>query len=639
MNKALFTYGFLFILISALATLAVFQYKWIGSVSEAEKIRLENSIDASTENFLADFSSIFSGLRSRFSLSLAQNEDLSAEEVGQLYTEWKQENDYPDLIDGVYLVSNINEDRQDIQYYDPGQKIFIAITENSPVQTRINYLYPALIDTNLKISVRDLVQSYPNFGFPTIVMVPVQKVSLITLNRDGNVSGMDVRLSMNISSDILMLKLNDSILKNKVIPTLAERYFSQDYREIYNLGIYRMNDDSVSWYYREDLMEIPDNPLVDKAITFNKRAELVMVGRSSFKLSDIPLNPQKLDLSIGAPGSLQVSEVMTNSDTDTAGGNLVRFNFRDPLLKNDGSNSSSFSTIQSVIRDNSWKFVLSFRAGTLDAYINEARFRNLLISFGILLVLGITGVLIIINNLRSRKLAEQQMAFVSGVSHELKTPVTVIRSAAENLLEGVVKDEKRQKKYAEIMLKEGKRLSTMVDQLLSFAGIQSGKQSLVFTEMNTMSLIQELNEELQNILTKSGTAIQYFKPKNPITFEADPEALKTALINLLLNAIKFSEKDPDIRFRIELKRDSGRENILFKVEDEGMGIPEEEQREIFKPFYRGEKAAAMQIKGNGIGLSLVRKIAEEHGGDVQVKSESGEGSVFTLTIPLKQKNR
>jgi len=450
---------------------------------------------------------------------------------------------------------------------------------------------------------------------------------------------MDVRLSMNISSDILMLKLNDSILKNKVIPTLAERYFSQDYREIYNLGIYRMNDDSVSWYYREDLMEIPDNPLVDKAITFNKRAELVMVGRSSFKLSDIPLNPQKLDLSIGAPGSLQVSEVMTNSDTDTAGGNLVRFNFRDPLLKNDGSNSSSFSTIQSVIRDNSWKFVLSFRAGTLDAYINEARFRNLLISFGILLVLGITGVLIIINNLRSRKLAEQQMAFVSGVSHELKTPVTVIRSAAENLLEGVVKDEKRQKKYAEIMLKEGKRLSTMVDQLLSFAGIQSGKQSLVFTEMNTMSLIQELNEELQNILTKSGTAIQYFKPKNPITFEADPEALKTALINLLLNAIKFSEKDPDIRFRIELKRDSGRENILFKVEDEGMGIPEEEQREIFKPFYRGEKAAAMQIKGNGIGLSLVRKIAEEHGGDVQVKSESGEGSVFTLTIPLKQKNR
>lgn len=281
-----------------------------------------------------------------------------------------------------------------------------------------------------------------------------------------------------------------------------------------------------------------------------------------------------------------------------------------------------------------WQLWLSFKAGSLDEFVSKTRNRNLTISFGILLVLGISGCMILIFAQRSRELAEQQMLFVAGVSHELRTPITVIRSAAENLSEGVVQNEDRKKEYANLMLAESKRLSEMVDQIMEFSGIQSGKRIYSITDVAIDPLMQDVLREMESMAEQKNIEIQYSNISKLPTFRADRDAIFLALTNLIRNAIKFSDAGSRVIFRVDEVTYKSELGLRMQIKDEGIGISEEEQKKIFQPFYRAEHVVSEQIKGNGIGLSLVERVAKAHNGTITVKSSPGVGSTFTLIIPV-----
>jgi signal transduction histidine kinase len=278
-----------------------------------------------------------------------------------------------------------------------------------------------------------------------------------------------------------------------------------------------------------------------------------------------------------------------------------------------------------------WELRIRHRAGSLDAAVAQVRRRNLLISSGILLLLVSSIGLLMLSVRRAKKLAQQQMDFVAGVSHELRTPLAVIDSAGYNLTKGVIKDPQRIAHYGALIRKETRRLQEMVEQILEFAGVQSGKQKYELHPTNVNQVITDVLSASQPLLAEGGFQLETdIAPDLPAVL-ADSPALARALQNLLNNAMKYGGESRWIGVNAQASAQTG--EVRITVADRGLGISAEDQRHIFEPFYRGSEVKAAQIHGNGLGLSLVKNIVTAHNGRITVESAEGKGSQFTITLP------
>ena len=235
-----------------------------------------------------------------------------------------------------------------------------------------------------------------------------------------------------------------------------------------------------------------------------------------------------------------------------------------------------------------------------------------------------------INARRSERLAAQQMDFVATGSHELRTPLAVIRSAAQNLSAGVVHEAAQARRYGDLIEQEGRRLTDMVEQVLAYAGV-SDTRGLVSARATDVGAI------VTDVLASSAPlgvggierAID-IAPDLPLVL-ADDGAIRRALDNLVTNALKYGG---DGRWLgVTVQRVAASHDVQIAVSDRGRGIDAQDLPHIFEPFYRGRFAIDRQIHGNGLGLSLVKRIAEAHGGRVSVLSSPDQGSTFTLHLP------
>jgi signal transduction histidine kinase len=277
------------------------------------------------------------------------------------------------------------------------------------------------------------------------------------------------------------------------------------------------------------------------------------------------------------------------------------------------------------------------RAGSLDAAVGSLRRRNLLISFGILVLLSLSVGLIVVSSRRANRLARQQIEFVAGVSHELRTPLAVIRSAGENLADGVVAERDQVRRYGELIATEGRRLSEMVEQTLEFAGIQSGKRSYKLMPAAPGEVVADAVTASRAVLEENQFELETQIEADLPMIMSDRSALSRAIQNLINNAVKYCSSDRWVRVAAMRDSQNPAAAILIIVEDRGPGIEPRDAARIFEPFYRGREAASAQIPGNGLGLSIVRHIVEAHGGDVRVESVPGRGSRFI--IELKTESR
>jgi signal transduction histidine kinase len=276
-----------------------------------------------------------------------------------------------------------------------------------------------------------------------------------------------------------------------------------------------------------------------------------------------------------------------------------------------------------------WRLLVTHPSGSLEAAVNEARRRNLLISSSILGVLAASMALLVLTTRRSQEVARQQMEFVAAVSHELRTPLAVIRSAGDNLAEGVVGDLAQARKYGDLVRGEGRRLSEMVEQILEFAGIQSGQRRFAPRPVGVRGLLHAVVAASASLLGDARMAVEYDVPDGLPPVLGDEPALRRVFQNLVGNAIKYGAGGGWLGLRARV---SGRE-VRITVADRGIGIPPAEQARIFEPFYRAADVVAAQIQGAGLGLSLVTRILEAHGGRITVESAPGRGSAFTVHLP------
>lgn len=283
-----------------------------------------------------------------------------------------------------------------------------------------------------------------------------------------------------------------------------------------------------------------------------------------------------------------------------------------------------------------WLISVRHRAGSIDQAAGTVKNRNTAISLAILLLMGGTMALLLAATRQSQRMAHQQMEFVASVSHELRTPLTVIRSAGDNLTDGLVTSEGQVRRYGALIRNEGRRLSEMVEQIMSFAGLEKGKTQFEFTSVDVNALIQRAVASCDATLKERGCRVEINAPDALPHVLADPNSLAHCLQNLLTNAAKYANESGWIGVTARTSESSKGPQLEISVEDRGQGIRPEDLPHIFEPFYRGKRAIEDQIHGTGLGLSLVKRIMEAHSGAIDVHSVPGQGSTFTLRLPAAQ---
>jgi len=261
---------------------------------------------------------------------------------------------------------------------------------------------------------------------------------------------------------------------------------------------------------------------------------------------------------------------------------------------------------------------------------NQRRVYLFLIVLSMTLIFASVAIIYVAGR-RERQLARLKEDFISHVSHELKTPLSLISMFSQILLTGRSRTEKAQEEYYEIIHTQSERMSRLVNNLLDFARMEREKEALKFERLNLARLVeQELDGYRSQIRLDGFDVTKQIDADIPDTL-ADPTAISTALFNLLDNSVAYSAERK--RISVRLTRSNG--FIDLAVADAGMGIPADELEKVFEKFYRGRNSAATGIRGSGIGLAITRRIAELHGGEVTVESRPGEGSTFTLRIPIR----
>lgn len=278
-----------------------------------------------------------------------------------------------------------------------------------------------------------------------------------------------------------------------------------------------------------------------------------------------------------------------------------------------------------------WTLRVKHEAGSLEAAVAASRRRNLGLSGGVLALLGVAVALIAVSARRAQSLARRQMEFVAAVSHELRTPVAVINSAAGNLADGVVGDPARVKRYGATIQTEARRLGDTVERVLQLAGLGSG-QPLPMSRVSAESIVHDAVRLSAADAEQSGVDVRVEMAPDMPALLGDAGTLQSAVQNLVGNAIKYAGDDRWVRVRVTAHGGS-RPEVRIAVEDHGAGIDADEQKLVFEPFFRGKSAIANQVKGSGLGLSLVRRIADAHGGRVELVSAPGQGSTFTICLP------
>jgi len=254
---------------------------------------------------------------------------------------------------------------------------------------------------------------------------------------------------------------------------------------------------------------------------------------------------------------------------------------------------------------------------------------------------------------RQQQLSELKSNFVSSVSHELRAPVASVRLMAESLERGKIPAAAKQQEYFRFIVQECRRLSSLVENVLDFSRIEQGRKEYEFEPTDVLALTQQTVQLMEPYAAERQVTLLLSPFPSPLLLQPllDGKAIQQALVNLIDNAIKHSPKGATVTVSLEVTSvecrmsseaaesipptfDPRPSTLLLSVEDWGEGIPAEEHEKIFERFYRRGSELRRQTQGVGIGLSIVKHIVEAHGGKVEVRSEAGKGSRFTIALPI-----
>lgn len=607
-------------LVVLVGVLAFFQYRWLGQVSEAERNRLRTTLNQRAKEFADDFDREIG----RVYTSLRINSDAVAnsdwEPFAKRFDSWKETSAFPSLIRRVFITSDLISESAVLEF-SPERRQF-ARTEwpanLQPVRDRLRpFTAPVAGSTALPGAVR-----FVSLGSSSIVTdVPAILIPIDTIQRVLALPKRPNLMSFRLAPSYVIAELDRDYILKTVVPTLVERHFAVD---DYHVQIRDLHEPTSLLFARGTANGAVINDRDADAVT-----TFFGVHGDALK-RDIEMSAVS-----GIASALRTFPAPASAGSFTTTSSSSRFSI---MVDQRGTTAASVqgSPLTALqLSGNAWQLLLQHPAGSLEVAVGRARVRNLSLSFGVLAVLAAGVFLITINAQRAQRLAAQQMDFVATVSHELRTPLAVIRSAAQNLSAGVVHEPAQAKRYGDLIDSEGRRLTDMVEQVLSYAGLSGPKRPIATQPCDVAALTQDVVASCDSLIREAGFTVEVNAAEDVPNVALDESAFRRALSNLIVNALKYGAEGSWLG--VDVRTSSGRggkREVQVSVADRGHGIDAQDLPHIFEAFYRGQYAKERQIHGNGLGLSLVKRIAEAHGGRVTVQSSPGAGARFTLHLPV-----
>lgn len=276
---------------------------------------------------------------------------------------------------------------------------------------------------------------------------------------------------------------------------------------------------------------------------------------------------------------------------------------------------------------------IRLKGETIEEVVQSRFYRNLLL-IGLLNVVLIAGIGVVYRTVRREiELAQLKSDFVSNVSHEIKTPLALIRMFGETLQLKRVKSEAKKQEYYDTIVQESERLTRLINNILNFSRMEAGKKEYNFEQVDLNALVEGVLKNYHAHLEHEGFTVRVETDRRLPFVHVDSGAVSEAILNVIDNAVKYSREKKYVRVSTGLEGAS----VFIDIEDHGIGIDPRQQKRIFEKFYRVSSGLTHQAGGTGLGLTLVKHIMDAHRGAITLRSEVGKGSTFRLTIPIHSK--
>ena len=627
-------------LVVLIAALGALQYRWVGQVSERERDQLRQSLDRRAADFANDFDREIGRTYQVFGVETSFM-PASAGRFAKQHDEWLATSPFVGILKTAYFAQAVGGDFT-LHRYAPGSRQFeevpwpdtLAAVRARLVATRSRML-PAMSGPGSVIA----------FGAPSVMPAVPAIVIPETLERSVTQpqtsappapgTTVSMRMTVTAGGNYIVLELDRAFIAATMLPALVERHFPETGSDRYRVSVTGGTKDVLFSRGLAAGQSIAPEAADAAARFFGLRVEMFRGLAST--AATVP--------SAAAVTTWTAARQQDSGAAATEVHRVAEQKAQDSLfLKTAPTTVGGFSMVieqnatalaRAPLRSpgSEWALLLQHSAGSLDAAVTLARRRNLFLSFGILSVLAASVGLVMVNARRSEKLAAQQMDFVATVSHELRTPLAVIRSAAQNLSAGVIHDPSQARRYGDLIEAEGRRLTDMVEQVLEYAGLSDTKRRPAAKPMDADHVVRDVVAASSSLPEAAGVQFDVRIDDDLPAILAEEDAIRRSLHNLIGNALKYAGAGRWVG--VTASRGTGGDEAFVRlaVADHGGGIASGDLGHIFEPFYRGRQAIDQQIRGNGLGLSLVKHIVESHGGRVSVNSTS-EGSTFALCLPI-----
>lgn len=563
------------ILALLLGGLAVLQYKWLGELAEADLTRTR----ASARDRAAQLASAFDReiTRAFAKLGLPAATADGRQSFAAAWQEWRNTAQWPDLVSRVYA---IEPGTGSLERYDVATGAFVP-SEWPPELSAVRERLQRAVQEGRaeeRVSLREADAAASAIPALLVATPPGAEPRTPGLIAPGS----------RMPGGLALVALDRSVMANQVFPALEARFF--DPRDDFDYVARVTDGREPAQRYYETAGGLP-----------GWRAEV------STGIFDVRFDHENRDL-----------------DPRRGSGDARR-------------GSPSGRSGRGRREAGRWTLEVANRLQPLEAMVAANRRRNLLVSFGVLGLLGASVFVLAASARRAQVLALQQMEFVAGVSHELQSPLAVMSSAAENLADGVVREPEQVRRYGATLHAEARRLSTLVDQVLGYVGTYSGAVQLEQEPVDVKSLVHDTLGALATPLRDAGMSVEVAVPPEIPPLQGNGAALRRCLANLVQNAIKYRGSSSALVIAAFEEAARGGRRIALSVSDRGVGFAPEEASRLFEPFFRGRAAMAAQAPGTGLGLAVVRRTVEALGGTVEAAPRGGGGSVFTLRLPAAER--